>query len=192
MKANIVEKIGNIGSFLAALACPACFGSLAAVGAALGLGIFQRFEGAIAQLFQVLVVTALAGNVIVYFTHRNKIALVIGVASPLLILSSFYLWFEPAVLYAGLFGLLLAALANTLAKSRCKSCRISPITVERKSIIKCPHCGFEKEEVMPTEACQYYYVCTNCHKKLKPKQGDCCVFCSYGSVKCPSKQTSER
>ncbi|MFA9408701.1 MAG: GDCCVxC domain-containing (seleno)protein, partial [Candidatus Dadabacteria bacterium] len=23
---------------------------------------------------------------------------------------------------------------------------------------------------------------------LKPKPGDCCVFCSYGSVKCPSIQ----
>jgi hypothetical protein len=23
---------------------------------------------------------------------------------------------------------------------------------------------------------------------LRPKPGDCCVFCSYGSVKCPPQQ----
>jgi hypothetical protein len=26
---------------------------------------------------------------------------------------------------------------------------------------------------------------------LKPKQGDCCVFCSYGSVPCPPIQQSQ-
>lgn len=37
---------------------------------------------------------------------------------------------------------------------------------------------------MPTDACQYFYQCTNCKEVLKPKPGDCCVFCSYGTVKC--------
>ncbi|WP_415857913.1 GDCCVxC domain-containing (seleno)protein [Leptospira vanthielii] len=23
---------------------------------------------------------------------------------------------------------------------------------------------------------------------MKPKNGDCCVFCSFGTVKCPPKQ----
>ncbi|PJA87008.1 MAG: hypothetical protein CO141_01755 [Candidatus Moranbacteria bacterium CG_4_9_14_3_um_filter_42_9] len=57
-----------------------------------------------------------------------------------------------------------------------------------KSKIKCPHCGFEREELMPIESCQFFYVCQNCKKTIKPKDGDCCVFCSYGDVKCPSKQ----
>jgi hypothetical protein len=26
---------------------------------------------------------------------------------------------------------------------------------------------------------------------LKPKQGDCCVYCSYGTVKCPPMQASK-
>ena len=55
------------------------------------------------------------------------------------------------------------------------------------SRITCPQCGFTKEEVMPTEACQYFYECDNCHARLTPKQGDCCVFCSYGDVPCPPK-----
>ncbi len=57
-----------------------------------------------------------------------------------------------------------------------------------KSIIKCPKCGFEKEEIMPINSCQIFYECTKCKAKLHPKQGDCCVYCSYGSVPCPSKQ----
>jgi hypothetical protein len=57
------------------------------------------------------------------------------------------------------------------------------------TIITCPKCGFAKEEVMPTDACQFFHQCTNCETVLKPKRGDCCVFCSYGSVPCPPKQT---
>src|SRR6185312_9837000 len=38
---------------------------------------------------------------------------------------------------------------------------------------------------MPTDACQYFYDCKGCGALLKPLPGDCCVFCSYGSVPCP-------
>lgn len=57
-----------------------------------------------------------------------------------------------------------------------------------KSIIKCPYCGFEKEETMPADSCQFFYQCAHCGARLKPKEGDCCVFCSYGTIKCPPKQ----
>ena len=57
-----------------------------------------------------------------------------------------------------------------------------------KSKIQCPYCGFVKEEEMPADSCVYFYVCTNCNKIIKPEDGDCCVFCSYGTVKCPPVQ----
>ena len=57
-----------------------------------------------------------------------------------------------------------------------------------KSIIACPKCGFKAEEEMPTDACQFFYECKSCGAVIKPKLGDCCVFCSYGSVACPSIQ----
>ena len=41
---------------------------------------------------------------------------------------------------------------------------------------------------MPTGACQWFYECERCETVLKPKPGDCCVYCSYGSVPCPSIQ----
>jgi hypothetical protein len=62
------------------------------------------------------------------------------------------------------------------------------------SEITCPMCGHKKTETMPVDSCQWYYECKFCHKLLKPKAGDCCVFCSYGSVQCPPIQAglSER
>ncbi|HEY5894624.1 MAG TPA: GDCCVxC domain-containing (seleno)protein [Chthoniobacterales bacterium] len=57
-----------------------------------------------------------------------------------------------------------------------------------QSTITCPRCGHQKQETMPTDACVYFYECESCLAKLRPKQGDCCVFCSYGSVKCPPVQ----
>ncbi len=55
-----------------------------------------------------------------------------------------------------------------------------------ESVLTCPHCGFAKSEIMPTDACQFYYECGNCKALLRQKPGDCCVFCSFGSIKCPS------
>ena len=57
-----------------------------------------------------------------------------------------------------------------------------------KSTITCPHCGESKTETMPTNACVFFWDCPRCRVRLKPKSGDCCVFCSYGSMKCPPIQ----
>ena len=38
---------------------------------------------------------------------------------------------------------------------------------------------------------QYLWECPHCKNKLKPKKGVCCVYCSYGSVKCPPIQKGE-
>ena len=57
-----------------------------------------------------------------------------------------------------------------------------------ESTITCPTCGAHHTETMPTDACQWFYECTTCKTLLKPKAGDCCVFCSYGTVKCPPIQ----
>jgi hypothetical protein len=59
------------------------------------------------------------------------------------------------------------------------------------SNLTCPECGFKKEETMPTNACQYFYKCDNCMSILKPLQGDCCVYCSYGTVSCPPIQLDQ-
>ncbi len=60
--------------------------------------------------------------------------------------------------------------------------------IELKSTLTCPDCGHASEEVMPTDACQYFYDCKACGVLLKPLKGDCCVYCSYGSRPCPPIQ----
>jgi hypothetical protein len=57
-----------------------------------------------------------------------------------------------------------------------------------QSTLTCPVCGHVKEESMPTDACQWFYECEHCKAVLRPKAGDCCVFCSYGTHKCPPIQ----
>jgi len=57
-----------------------------------------------------------------------------------------------------------------------------------QSVITCPECGHDKEETMPTDSCQYFYECENCKKVLKPLEGDCCVYCSFGTNACPPIQ----
>ena len=57
-----------------------------------------------------------------------------------------------------------------------------------ESTITCPECGHQASEIMLTDSCQFFYECTSCHTVLRPNVGDCCVFCSYGNVKCPPIQ----
>ena len=63
--------------------------------------------------------------------------------------------------------------------------------VELQSTITCPICGHQQLETMSTDSCQFFYDCTACGELLKPLAGDCCVFCSYGSVKCPPIQLGD-
>ncbi|WP_083798002.1 MULTISPECIES: GDCCVxC domain-containing (seleno)protein [unclassified Moritella] len=56
------------------------------------------------------------------------------------------------------------------------------------SLLSCPECGHEELLTMPTDACLWFHECSGCHVLLKPQKGDCCVFCSYGSVPCPPIQ----
>ncbi|MFC3325026.1 GDCCVxC domain-containing (seleno)protein [Mesorhizobium cantuariense] len=54
--------------------------------------------------------------------------------------------------------------------------------------LTCPHCGHRAAETMPVDACQFFYECKGCGTLLRPKAGDCCVFCSYADVPCPPVQ----
>ncbi|MCY7357406.1 MAG: hypothetical protein LH609_08015 [Rudanella sp.] len=60
-----------------------------------------------------------------------------------------------------------------------------------ESTITCPQCGHAQLETMPTNACQLFYECAGCQTLLRPLPGDCCVYCSYGSAKCPPVQEAK-
>lgn len=57
-----------------------------------------------------------------------------------------------------------------------------------ESTVTCPDCGHRQAGRMPTDACQYFLDCAGCGAVLRPLAGDCCVYCSYGTVPCPPVQ----
>jgi len=57
-----------------------------------------------------------------------------------------------------------------------------------ESTLTCPECGHVKTETMPTDACQWFRECEGCKAVFRPLAGDCFVFCSYGTQKCPPLQ----
>lgn len=60
--------------------------------------------------------------------------------------------------------------------------------ITTESVITCPACGLAVSETMPADACHIVYRCERCREVLRPKPGDCCVYCSYGTVPCPPIQ----
>ena len=179
----ILDRIGSIGALISAIAAPCCFPIFAVVGTAVGLGVLGRFEGPVLYTFQGFVLLSLIGF-ITAFLHQRRIApLLLGIASCASIFYALHLDFSPAALYSGLAGLLVTTAWNYFMSSHASSGSLI-----LRSVITCPQCGHQREETMPTDACMFFYDCTACGARLKAKSGDCCVFCSYGSVKCPPMQ----
>ncbi|HEV2641426.1 MAG TPA: GDCCVxC domain-containing (seleno)protein [Candidatus Elarobacter sp.] len=56
------------------------------------------------------------------------------------------------------------------------------------SELRCPHCGHVETLTMPDDACVFVHPCAACGAVIRPKDGDCCVFCSFGTVACPPMQ----
>jgi len=190
-----IDKLGTVGLFITAIFSPCCFPLFAFAASTLGLGSFELFGGWTMWVFQAMVIIAIFGLYISYRKHKCLYPLLVAIPSGLLIFYGYHLndsdyW--AYFLYTGMFGLLVATIWNyrrNKIHGKCDTCVIyEGKEVELKSIINCPKCGHKKDELMPTDACQYFYECEKCKTVIKPKQGDCCVYCSYGSVNCPPIQ----
>ena len=66
---------------------------------------------------------------------------------------------------------------------------VVPDLAPEMAVITCPLCRHASEAQIPVDACVFFYDCEGCGTVLRPKPGDCCVFCSYGTVRCPSAAT---
>jgi RimJ/RimL family protein N-acetyltransferase len=64
------------------------------------------------------------------------------------------------------------------------------MTLIAATSLACPFCGSRSTHDMPTDACQFFLECPVCLQVIRPKPGDCCVFCSFGDDKCPPRQCS--
>jgi len=192
-----LDKFGAAGVFLTALVSPCCFPIIAFAATAFGLGSFELFGGWTMWIFQVMALISIIGLFISYLQHRCMYPLITAVISGALIIYGYHVdtsdnWIH--FLYAGMIGLLAATIWN-YQRNRLHSCCNSGIDnqehfIELRSSITCPNCAHKKDETMPTDACAYYYECEKCKSLLRPLKGDCCVYCSYGTVKCPPMQGS--
>jgi hypothetical protein len=196
--ASNLDKLGTVGLFITAIFSPCCFPLFAFAASALGLGSFELFGGWTMWVFQAMVLISIGGFIISYRKHRCIYPLLIAIPSGLLIFygynfnnSDYWTYF----LYVGMIGLLVATIVNYLRNRMHGSCETCMIIdgkkIELESVITCPKCGHKKAEIMPTDACAYFYECENCKARLKPLEGDCCVYCSYGTVKCPPIQAGD-
>lgn len=179
-----LDRIGSAGALVTAIAAPCCFPLFAALGTAAGLTALGQYEGVILYIFQGFALLTLAGLAFSFRQHRDFAPLIVGTLGCANLAYHFYWEFSLPALYGGLLGLIAAPLWNYLSTRRAKH----PVL---QSTITCPKCGHRIEETMPTNACVFFYDCPACHARLKPLDGDCCVFCSYGSVPCPPIQKGE-
>ncbi len=191
MRPNI-EKIGTIGLIITVLTSPCCFPLFGFILTALGIGSFELFGEATMYVFQFLTLISLIGLYFSYRKHRCLYPALISLPSAFLIFWAYYginkdYWTN--VLYFGMAGMLVSSGVDYYRMRLHR--KGEAMEIELQSIITCPQCGYKKEETMPTDACQYFYECESCHARLKPIQGDCCVFCSYGTIKCPPIQAGQ-
>ena len=103
----------------------------------------------------------------------------------------FALWWGFVVVWF-LYGITMLYTKNKIWLKIYFSVGIKLENLERNSTVSCPNCGFRKIELMELNSCQFFYECSKCKSILKPKEGDCCVFCSYGDVKCPPVQSDSK
>lgn len=62
------------------------------------------------------------------------------------------------------------------------------VPIKQKSTLTCIYCSEKTSLDMPSDSCLISFECPHCHHILRPKSGDCCVFCSYGDNPCPPIQ----
>lgn len=99
---------------------------LGVVGSIIGIGFLQKYEGTLFPVFKILVAVSLLGNIVSYTNHKKILPLTIGTLSPIAILGSIYFYWNNAIIYTGIAGLVVASILNIYEQKKCKNkCRIN-------------------------------------------------------------------
>ena len=185
---SIIDQLGTAGLWLTILFSPCCFPLAAVIFSFLGMSTsFELFGSWTFYVLQATVIISVLGMILAWKTHQCLYPLLLAIPSAGLIFYSYYFVDSQSwtyLVYIGMTGLLISTIINYYRS------KMNNVT-ELYSTITCPHCGHSEKEEMPTNSCQYFYSCTECKTTLKPKEGDCCVYCSYGSVPCPPIQNGK-
>lgn len=105
--ARIADKAGALGTVVSAMGCAACFPALASLGAVIGLGLLQQYEGLfISRLLPLFAALALVANALGWLRHRQWHRSLLGMVGPaIVIVGTVWLlgtaWMRPLV-YTGI------------------------------------------------------------------------------------------
>lgn len=117
------DKTGSLGALVSALGCANCFPAIASIGAALGMGFLEQWEGLfINTLFPLFAGIALVVNALGWFSHRQALRAVLGMSGPILVLLSLYPWFEYGwssyATYTGLAMMMAVSIRDLVSPAR--------------------------------------------------------------------------
>ncbi len=121
---NILDKVGSVGTLIAAFGMSCCLPVFATGGAAIGLGFLAEYESEMIYLMQAAVVLAVGGTLWAFRKHRHILPAVFGVLSAVLILHAVNTDLNAYLIYGGLIGLAVTAVLNTIYAKRCGNCEI--------------------------------------------------------------------
>lgn len=105
--ARIADKAGAFGAVVSAMGCVACFPALASLGAAIGLGFLQEYEGLfISKLLPLFAGLALLANALGWLRHRQWHRSLLGMIGPAMVFAG-TVWFlgnrwTASLVYTGL------------------------------------------------------------------------------------------
>ncbi|PHS28466.1 MAG: mercury transporter MerC [Robiginitomaculum sp.] len=122
---KIGESSGALGSVISAMGCAMCFPAIASIGAALGLGFLDQWEGLFLHtLMPLFALLALLANGLGWLAHRSFMRSLIGMLGPALVLLALYPLFgspnRNAILYSGLALMVSFALWDIFIRPRGK------------------------------------------------------------------------
>lgn len=91
---SLFDKTGALGVLTATMGCASCFPAFGSLGAAIGLGFLQQYEGLFLNtLLPVFAVIALAANIFSFFIHKVWYRGLAGITGPIMVLlTMFPLW----------------------------------------------------------------------------------------------------
>lgn len=105
--ARIADKAGVLGVVVSSMGCAMCFPAIASLGAAIGLGFLQQYEGLfVSRVMPLFAALAFLANALGWLKHRQWHRTLLGVIGPaMVLLGGFWLlgtaWMRPLV-YSGI------------------------------------------------------------------------------------------
>ena len=125
---RLFEKTGSVGAIVSAMGCAACFPAIASLGASVGLGFLDQFEGLfINTLLPIFAVIALVANLLTAWSHRRIGRTLFGIVGPSMVLAALYLFWtdnwSTYMFYAGLAFMLVASIWDIALPPR-KTCAL--------------------------------------------------------------------